>query len=81
MYKLNPGRRAGRPDDPTSEGRQAMAEDGKKTELRRITADLEQFVAIYCATTDGKPSDFAEEKCNDAALMLREALDRLDQDG
>ena len=57
-----------------------MSEDGKKTELRRITADLEQYVATYCATTGGKPSDFAEEKCNDAALMLREALDRLDRE-
>ncbi len=55
-----------------------MAEDGKKTELRRITTDLEHYVANYCGTTGGKPSDFAEEKCHDAALMLREALDRLD---
>ena len=57
-----------------------MNEDGKKTELRRITADLEQYVATYCAITDGKASDFAEEKCNDAALMLREALDRLSRE-
>jgi len=55
-----------------------MNEDGKKTELRRITTDLEQYVATYCATTGGKASDFANEKCNDAALMLREALNGLD---
>ncbi len=58
-----------------------MSEDGKKTELRRITADLEQYVATYCATTGGKASDFADEKCNDAALMLREALDNLEAAG
>ncbi|MHA1153594.1 MAG: hypothetical protein ACTSQ7_13195 [Alphaproteobacteria bacterium] len=58
-----------------------MSEDGKKAELRRITADLEQYVATYCATTGGKASDFADEKCNDAALMLREALGGLGQEG
>ena len=58
-----------------------MTENGKKTELRRITADLEQYVASYCGDTGGKGSDFSDEKCHDAALMLREALDRLDQEG
>jgi hypothetical protein len=58
-----------------------MSEAGKKTELGRITADLEQFVATYCATAGGKASDFADEKCNDAALMLREALDGLNREG
>ncbi len=54
-----------------------MTEDSKQAELRRITADLEQYVASYCGATDGKASDFADEKCHDAALMLREALDGL----
>ncbi len=58
-----------------------MSEASKKTELDRITADLEQFVATYCATAGGKASDFADEKCNDAALMLREALDGLNREG
>ncbi len=58
-----------------------MTEDGKKTELRRITADLEQYVASYCGDTGGKASDYSDEKCHDAALMLRDALDRLDQEG
>jgi hypothetical protein len=72
-----------------------MTENGKKTELRRITADLEQYVANHCATggatgagsgagggpEGGKASSFADEKCNDAALMLREALDGLDGAG
>lgn len=63
-----------------------MTKNGKKAELRRISADLEKYVANYCATTGGpgggpgggKASNFADEKCNDAALMLREALDGLD---
>lgn len=58
-----------------------MTEDGKKAELRRIAADLERYVANYCPATGGKASDFADEKCNDAALMLREALDGLSRDG
>ncbi len=58
-----------------------MTEDGKMAELRRITADLEQYVASYCAATGGKASNFADEKCNDAALMLREALDGLSREG
>ena len=58
-----------------------MSEDGKEAELRRITADLEQFVASHCATVGGKASNFADEKCHDAALMLREALDGLGRTG
>ena len=58
-----------------------MTEDGKQAELRRITADLEQYVATYCAATGGKASDFTDEKCHDAALMLREALDGLSREG
>ncbi len=54
-----------------------MNEGGKQADLRRISADLEQFVASYCAPAGGEPSSFADEKCHDAALMLREALDNL----
>ncbi len=54
-----------------------MSEDGKQTEFRRISADLERYVASYCAPAGGEISSFADEKCHDAALMLREALDRL----
>ena len=57
-----------------------MTENGKRTELRRITADLEQYVASYCSSTGGKVSDYSDEKCHDAALMLRDALDRLDRE-
>lgn len=58
-----------------------MTEDGKQAELRRITADLEQYVAAYCGSTGSKASDFVDEKCHDAALMLREALDGLGREG
>ena len=63
------------------EGRQARAGDGKTPELKRIATEMGQYVATYCGAAGGKPSDFAEEKCHDAALMLREALDRLDREG
>lgn len=58
-----------------------MSEDGKQAELRRISADLERFVASYCAPAGGEISSFADEKCHDAALMLREALDGLGRAG
>jgi len=58
-----------------------MTENGKKIDLRRITADLEQYVASYCGDGGDKASDFSDEKCHDAALMLRDALDRLDREG
>jgi hypothetical protein len=56
-----------------------MTDDGKTAELQRITGDLERFVETYCARAPGAASDFADEKCNDAFLMLREALDNLQQ--
>ncbi len=58
-----------------------MTEDGKKAALQQITADLEHYVANHCARAAGKASDFADEKCNDAALMLREALENLEAAG
>ncbi len=58
-----------------------MAENGKKVELQRITGDLERYVETHCARAAGEASDFAAEKCNDAFLMLREALDDLERQG
>ncbi len=58
-----------------------MAENGKKVELQRITGDLERYVETHCAGAAGEASDFADEKCNDAFLMLREALDDLERQG
>lgn len=49
----------------------------KKAELTRIAKDLEAFVQTYCARSEGPPSDFVDEKCNDAFLMLREAAQGL----
>ncbi len=58
-----------------------MAENGKTAELQRITGDLERYVETYCARSPGAASDFADEKCHDAFLMLREALDNLQRRG
>jgi hypothetical protein len=58
-----------------------MTDDGKKADLQRITGDLERFVETYCARSPGEASDFADEKCHDAFLMLREALDNLQHRG
>ncbi len=58
-----------------------MADDGKTAALQRITGDLERYVETHCARAAGEASDFADEKCNDAFLMLREALDSLDRQG
>ncbi len=58
-----------------------MAENGKKAELQRIAGDLERYVETHCARAAGAASDFADEKCNDAFLMLREALDGLERRG
>ena len=58
-----------------------MAENGKKAELQRITGDLERYVETYCARAVGEASDFADEKCNDAVLMLQEALADLERAG
>ncbi len=58
-----------------------MVENGKKAELQRITGDLERYVETHCARAADEASDFADEKCNDAFLMLREALDSLERRG
>lgn len=58
-----------------------MAENGKKAELQRITGDLERYVETHCARAAGGANDFADEKCNDAFLMLRDALGNLEQQG
>ncbi len=58
-----------------------MAQNGKKAELQRITGDLERYVETHCARAAGEASDFADEKCNDAFLMLQEALADLDRAG
>ena len=54
-----------------------MSEPEKKTELTRLTRELEAFVGTYCGASTAPPNDFVDEKCNDAYLMLKEALENL----
>ncbi len=50
----------------------------RRDHLARITEDLEAYVKTFCpCTEDGKFNDFAAEKCNDAFLMLQEAMNDL----
>ena len=50
----------------------------RRAQLAQIADDLETFVREFCpCSDDGKATDFAGEKCNDAFLMLQEALDSL----
>jgi hypothetical protein len=57
-----------------------MSGPEKKTELTRLTRELEAFVGTYCGASTAPPNDFVDEKCNDAYLMLKEALENLKQD-
>ena len=58
-----------------------MATDDKKSALRRIAKDLEQYVQTYCAVPTEGTGHPADQTCNDAALMLQEALDTLEREG
>lgn len=51
----------------------------RRDHLARISDDLEEYVKTFCPSgDDGKPNDFSGEKCNDAFLMLQEAMSALD---
>ncbi len=53
----------------------------QRDQLARITDNLEEYVKAFCpCLSDGKFNDFSGEKCNDAFLMLQEALNALDVD-
>ena len=53
----------------------------QRDQLARITDDLEAYVKAFCpCSNDGKFNDFSGEKCNDAFLMLQEAMNALDAD-
>ena len=53
----------------------------RRDQLARITDDLEEYVKAFCPCSgDGKFNDFSGEKCNDAFLMLQEAMNALDTD-
>ena len=50
----------------------------KKDQLVRIAEDLEEYVKAFCpCSEDGKFNDLSSEKCNDAFLMLQEAINDL----
>ncbi len=51
----------------------------RRDQLARISGDLEEYVKAFCpCSEDGKFNDFSGEKCNDAFLMLQEAMNALD---
>ena len=49
----------------------------RRHQLVRIAEDLEKYIQAFCRCPPGKPTDFVGEKCNDAFLMLHEALSNL----
>jgi len=50
----------------------------QRNQIARITEDLEEYVKTFCpCSEDGKFNDFSGEKCNDAFLMLQEAMNAL----
>lgn len=52
----------------------------RREHLVRITQDLEEYVSNYCPrSSGGEFSDFSGEACNDALLMLQDALNKLDE--
>ncbi len=52
----------------------------RRDQLVRIAEDLEKYIQAFCPCPHDKPTDFAGEKCNDAFLMLQEALSNLTED-
>jgi hypothetical protein len=50
----------------------------RKEQLSQIIDDLEEYVATFCPCgDDGKSTDLSGDKCNEAFLMLREAMSAL----
>lgn len=52
----------------------------KHAQLSKIIEDLNQYTVAFCSKNEnenGTGSDFAGEKCNDALLMLQDALSNL----
>jgi len=52
----------------------------RRDQLVRIAEDLEKYVQAFCPCPSDKATDFTGEKCNDAFLMLQEALSNLTED-
>ena len=53
--------------------------DKRKQELRRISKDLETFLAQHCQAGDGKYNDFVGESCDTACQMLQNTLRRMSE--
>ena len=50
----------------------------RRDELARIKQELEEYVKIFCPCSEGGEfTDFSGEKCNDAFIMLQQALNSL----
>jgi hypothetical protein len=53
----------------------------RRDHLARIKDDLEEYVKDHCpCATDGKFTDFSGEQCNDAFLLLQDAMNNLDNE-
>ncbi len=52
----------------------------RRAQLARIAEDLEKYIQEFCPCPPARPTDFVGEKCNDAFLMLQEALNDLKKD-
>lgn len=52
----------------------------RRDQLVRIAEDLEKYIQAFCPCPPDRPTDFVGEKCNDAFLMLQEALSNLTED-
>ena len=47
-------------------------------QLKRIADDLGGYIDQFCPSVETKPSDPSGEKCNEAYLMLLQAISDLD---
>lgn len=51
--------------------------DQRNEELRRISEDLQKFLAQHCSRTADGYNDFVGESCDAAFQMLQDALRRM----
>ncbi len=55
-----------------------MPMSDRTDQLARIKDDLEEYVKTHCpCSADGKFTDFSGEKCNDAFLLIQDAMNAL----
>jgi hypothetical protein len=53
--------------------------DQRKTELQRISKDLERFLGEHCKPTPDGYHDFVGESCDMAFQMLQDTLRRMSE--